>query len=53
MPGSKAYRTVKALLPDLQERTWNRNWRPFFEKLVAKLDIEENYADAQFQKITR
>ena len=53
MPGSKAYRAVKALLPDLQERTWNRNWRPFFEKLVAKLDIEENYADVQFRKITK
>lgn len=52
-PGSKAYRAINSLLPDLQERTWNRNWRPFFEKLVAKLDIEEGHADSMFQLITR
>lgn len=52
-PGSKAYRAVHVLLPELQERTWNNNWRPFFEKLVAKLHMEESHADAMFQKITR
>ncbi|KGT91255.1 molecular chaperone [Erwinia typographi] len=53
MPGTRAYRAVSVMIPDLNERTWNRNWRPFFEKLVAKCEIEENHADAEFSKITR
>lgn len=52
-PGTRAYRAVNTLLPDLQERTWNNNWRPFFDKLVAKCEIEENHADAEFRKVTR
>ncbi|MEF9676041.1 antitermination protein [Pectobacterium aroidearum] len=50
-PGSAAYRAISALLPDLQERTWNRNWKPFFEKLVAKCGIEESRADIAFKKM--
>ncbi|MCW2485741.1 antitermination protein [Candidatus Symbiopectobacterium sp. NZEC127] len=52
-PGTKAYRAISALLPDLQERTWNRNWKPFFDRLVDKCMSEENRADAEFQKVTQ
>ncbi|AXF76630.1 antitermination protein [Erwinia tracheiphila] len=52
-PGTRAYRAIHTLLPELQERTWNNNWRPFFEKLVAKCEIEESHADAEFRKVTR
>lgn len=52
-PGTRAYRAIHLLLPELQERTWNNNWRPFFDKLVTKCEIEENHADAEFQKVTR
>lgn len=52
-PGTRAYRAVHTLLPELQERTWNNNWRPFFDKLVTKCEIEESHADAEFQKVTR
>jgi hypothetical protein len=52
MPASRAYRAISMLLPELQERTWNRNWKPFFEALVAKCETEENHADALFRKVT-
>jgi DnaJ-class molecular chaperone len=51
-PGTTAYKAIMALLPDLQERTWNRNWRPLYESLVTKCEQEENHADAVFQQIT-
>lgn len=53
MPASRAFRAISVLLPELQERTWNRNWKPFFEKLVAECEIEESHADAEFRKITQ
>lgn len=52
-PGARAYRAVSALVPDLQERTWNRNWKPFFDKLVSKCEIEEAHADAVFHRATK
>lgn len=51
-PGTTAYKAIVALLPDLQERTWNRNWRPLYESLVTKCEQEENHADVVFQRIT-
>lgn len=52
-PSTTAYRAITALLPELNERTWRRNWKPFYESLVAKCDIEESYAEDEFQRITR
>ena len=51
-PGTTAYKAITALLPDLHERTWNRNWRPLYESLVTKCEQEENHADAVFHRIT-
>jgi len=51
-PGTTAYKAITTLLPDLHERTWNRNWRPLYELLVVKCEKEENHADAVFQRIT-
>lgn len=51
-PGTTAYKAIVALLPDLHERTWNRNWKPLYELLVVKCEKEENHADAVFQRIT-
>ncbi|KAB8312276.1 antitermination protein [Erwinia endophytica] len=50
MPGTKAYRAIHTLLPELQERTWNNNWRPFFDRLVEKCRDEETRADIAFRK---
>ncbi|ENA1772551.1 antitermination protein [Yersinia ruckeri] len=52
-PSTTAYRAITALLTELNERTWRRNWKPFYESLVAKCDIEESYAEDEFQRITR
>lgn len=51
-PGTTAYKAIAALLPDLHERTWNRNWRPLYELLVTKCEQEENHADSVFHRIT-
>lgn len=52
-PGARAYRAISVLVPDLQERTWNRNWKPFFDKLVTKCEIEEAHADSVFHRATK
>ncbi len=53
MPSSKAYQAVRHLVPELTQSSWSRNWKPYFEKLVTKCEIEESHADAQFRKVTR
>lgn len=53
VPSSVAYQVIKHLVPDLNERTWRRNWKPFYESLTAKCYIEENQADWLFKQITR
>lgn len=53
MPASRAFQAVTLLVPDLTQASWSRNWKPFFEMLVAKCEIEENYADSVFRVMTR
>lgn len=53
LPASVAHRAVKALLPDLPERTWNNSWKPFYEKLITKCFIEESAAESEFKKVTQ
>ncbi|WP_387440180.1 antitermination protein [Photorhabdus sp. RM105S] len=53
VPSSVAYTAIKALLPELTQSSWSRNWKPFYEKLVAKCDIEESRAASEFSKVTR
>lgn len=52
-PSSTAYTAITALLPDLTQSSWSRNWKPLYELLVVKCEKEENHADAVFQRITR
>lgn len=52
MPSSKAYNAIRHLVPDLNERTWRRNWKPFHERLVEKCYVEESCAEALFNKVT-
>ena len=53
MPSTVAYRAIVALIPDLNERTWRRNWKPFYESLVSKCEIEEGTAAVEFSRVTR
>ncbi|MEY0300806.1 antitermination protein [Providencia manganoxydans] len=53
VPSSVAYNAIRNLVPDLNERTWRRNWKPFYEKLTSKCFIEESIAEQVFSCITR
>ncbi len=53
VPSSIAYNAIKHLVPDLNERTWRRNWKPFYEKLASKCFIEESVAEQAFSKVTK
>lgn len=53
MPSSVAYLAISKLLPELNERTWRRNWKPFYEKLISKCFSEESDAEAVFRQITK
>ncbi|MBD2796331.1 antitermination protein [Xenorhabdus sp. 18] len=53
VPSSVAYTAIKAYIPDLNERTWRRNWKPFYEKLVEKCRAEEKHAEAVFNAVTK
>lgn len=50
VPSSVAYQAIKHLVPDLNERTWRRNWKSFYEKLTSKCFIEESQAEESFVK---
>lgn len=52
-PSTLAFTAIRHLVPDLNERTWRRNWKPFYEKLITKCEMEESCAGDEFQKITR
>lgn len=51
-PSSTAYAAITALLPELTQSSWSRNWKPLYESLVTKCEQEESYADTVFQRIT-
>lgn len=52
VPSSAAYAAISHLVPDLNERTWRRNWKPFYEGLTVKCHIEEGFADLTFSFLT-
>ncbi|MDX7993212.1 antitermination protein Q [Xenorhabdus littoralis] len=53
VPSSVAYTAIKAYIPDLNERTWRRNWKPFYERLAEMCHSEEEHAEAVFNKVTK
>ncbi|VFS48335.1 antitermination protein [Moellerella wisconsensis] len=53
VPSSVAYNAIKQLVLYLNERTWRRNWKPFYEKLTNKCYIEENIAEQAFKKVIK
>ena len=53
VPSSVAYAAISHLVPDLNERTWRRNWKPFYDGLAAKCYVEESQAERLFSYITR
>nr|BEP20666.1 antitermination protein [Morganella morganii subsp. sibonii] len=53
VPSSVAYQAIKHLAPDLNERTWRRNWKPFYDDLAAKCYVEESQAEQLFSHVTK
>ncbi len=53
VPSSVAYQVIKHLVPDLNERTWRRNWKPFYDDLAAKCYVEESQAEQLFSHVTK
>lgn len=53
VPSSVAYQAISKLLPELNERTWRRNWKPFYEKLISKCFSEESNAEVVFNQVTK
>lgn len=53
VPSSVAYAAISHLVPDLNERTWRRNWKPFYESLAEKCCIEESHAEILFHHLTK
>lgn len=52
-PSTLVYKAILSIIPELHVRTWTRNWKPYFDELVAKCDIEEAAAGEEFQRISR
>lgn len=53
VPSSVAYQVIKHLVPDLNERTWRRNWKPFYDQLTGRCYIAEAEAEKNFSYITQ
>ena len=52
-PSTVAFKAIRAILPELNDRTWRRNWKPFYDSLISKCEAEENQAEQEFKKVTR
>ncbi|MFG1172143.1 antitermination protein [Erwiniaceae bacterium CAU 1747] len=52
-PSTVVFKAIRGLLPELNERTWRRNWKPFYEKLISKCYAEESHATQEFMKMSR
>lgn len=46
------YKVIKMLAPDLTQRTWSRNWKVFYDSLVAHCHQEADAAEQLFSVIT-
>ncbi|HAU3137460.1 TPA: antitermination protein [Salmonella enterica subsp. diarizonae] len=52
VPSTAAYKAILKHVPDLHVRTWTRNWKPFYERLVDICWRAEKMADNEFQQVT-
>ncbi|MCL2897923.1 antitermination protein [Brenneria tiliae] len=47
-----AYKVIKALVPELTQRTWSRNWKAFYDSLITQCYQESMAAEKLFSLIT-
>ena len=53
VPASRVYRAVKALAPELAERTFYRNWQAVYDELLAWCQEQEDRAERGYMRLTR
>ncbi|VXB75050.1 Antitermination protein [Pantoea brenneri] len=52
-PSTDAYRAISCLTEAISLATWEKSGKAFYEKLIVKLEIEESWANAALNKVTR
>lgn len=52
-PSTVVFKAIRALVPELTQSSWSRNWKPFYDGLIVKCEAEESQADSIFNKVTR
>ncbi|HCY3188560.1 TPA: antitermination protein [Escherichia coli] len=52
IPSATIHRAILKRLPELHQSSWSRNWKPFYEMLVASLRQGEQHAAMEFEKAT-
>lgn len=53
MTSASAFKVVRGLLPDLHERTWNRNWQQFFDLLISRCYQDSGAAESVLGRVSR
>lgn len=53
LPSTEAYAAVCSITNSISLATWEKSVKRFYDELITKFDIEEAWADAQLQAITR
>ncbi|MEC5320469.1 antitermination protein [Brenneria populi subsp. brevivirga] len=46
------YKVIKTVVPDLTQRTWSRNWKVFYDSLIAQCYQEATAAEKLFSTVT-
>ena len=53
VPASRVYRAVKALAPELAERTFYRHWQAVYDELLGWCQEQEDRAERGYARLTR
>lgn len=52
-PSTDAYRAIACLTDAVSLATWEKSGKAFYEQLIGKLEIEESWANAALNQVTR
>ncbi|MEE3662223.1 antitermination protein [Brenneria sp. g21c3] len=49
---ASVYKVIKTVVPDLTQRSWSRNWKVFYDALIAQCYQESTAAEKLFSTVT-
>ncbi len=52
IPAVEAFRAISEITDSISLATWDRSGKPFYDQLIAKLEIEESWANVALNKVT-